>query len=342
MTEVTYLHGIPANEYRDRGKRVGAQPFLNYGQMTVGETRLALASEQAKILAAYYPEMKEFAVGAQELDNLLYKGLHQGIYLGLSAPAFVRRAVGQARGKTQPEGGGILQRRASVGNLIPFEDCDALMTATQDPWAQHEEYIYTENAQSLFCRERNGEIQILNQHLEKSAHHLLYEYVTNANTVPGIVATKHVLHRNAVSKVGQLFVFDRANLVLWLRNGVMRNNALNGAPPYQPEVTINALKPGAGVGEPITLAAITGIITAIIGAVSATVALLKALKAAKEQEIKTVAQGIGTPTFGPEQGDWKNWAGSSQPGATPEGEGGKDLESYLPLLLGGAAILMLK
>jgi len=336
MTEVTYLHGIPENEYRDRGKRVGKQPFFDYGQMTIGETRLYLAAEQARMLAAYYPEDQSFAIGAQELDNLLYKGFHNsGIYLGLNAPDFVRRAVAQARGKTGIEGGGMLQRRTGVGApLIPYGDCEALMTATLNPYSQYDEYSYSDNEDSLRCREKNREIKILNDHLEKCAHHLLYEYITNPNSVPVVVGTKHVLHQLAVSKIGQLFEFDRQNLALWLRNGVIRNNALNGAPPYQPERTIDALKQKAAIGEPITIAAITGIITAIIGAVSATVALLQAMKAARAQEIKTTAQGIGTPGYGPGEEDWKNAAQTNE----TEGETTQD---YLPWLIGGAALLML-
>lgn len=331
MTKVTYLHGIPADEYKDRGKQVGPQPFLNYGKMTVGETRLALAAEQAKILAAYYPEDQQFAIGAQELDNLLYRGLHNSIYLGLSAPAFVRRAVGQARGKTQPEGGGILEGRSGVGStpLIPYDDCARFMHDTSLTFHQRTQAISD-------CLGKNREIEILNTHLEKSAHHLLYEYASASN-IPGIVTTKRVLHRNAVSKVGQLFEFDRPNLVLWLRNGVMRNNAINGAPPFQPEKTIDALKPGAGIGEPITIAAVTAIVTAIIGAIGATVSLLQALKAARAQEIKSVANGIGTPTFGPEKEDWIGQ------GSTPGGsDADKGVSDYLLFILGGAALLMMR
>jgi len=332
MTKVTYLHGIPANEYKDRGKQVGPQAFLNYGKMTVGETRLALAAEQAKILAAYYPEDQQFAIGAQELDNLLYRGLHNGIYLGLSAPAFVRRAVGQARGKTQPEGGGILEGRSGVGStpLIPYDDCARFMQDTSLSFHERTRLISD-------CLGKNREIEILNTHLEKSAHHLLYEYAKTTN-IPATVATKRVLHRNAVSKVGQLFEFDRENLRLWLRNGIMRNNALNGAPPFQPEITIDALKPGAGIGEPITIAAVTAIITAIIGAIGATVSLLQAMKAARAQEIRTVAQGIGTQTFSAEQEDW-----DGHPQGSPGGSGAdKGINDYLPFILGGAALLMMK
>ncbi len=339
MTEVTYLHGkpnlygVPANEYKDRGKRVSAQqPFMDYGKMTVGETRLALAAEQAKILAAYYPEQKEFAIGAQELENLLYRGLHnQGIYLGLNMPDFVRRAVGQALGKTKPEGGGELQRRANIGApLIPYEDCNKIL---QDPTVS-----FHERPQALLkCMDKNREIDILNTHLEKSAHHLLYEYAKTTG-IPSTVAAKRVLHRNAVSKIGQLFEFDRGNLTLWLRNGVMRGNVISGAPPFQPEKTIDALKPGAGLGEPITIAAVTAIITAIIGAIGATVSLLKAMQAARAQEIKTVAQGIGTQTFSPEQEDWD---GQQQQGGTSADEE-KGINDYLPWVLGGAALLMLK
>lgn len=356
MTKVTYLHGIPANEYADRGKEMPQRRYLNYGDMTVGETRLALAAEQARLLAAFYPEDKQFARGADELENILRSGLHRGLHLPIAAPAFVRRAIAQAKGKTAPEGGFMLSAMRGIGQpsspLVPYDDCDALMTATWNPYTSQgeDEYTYTDNETSMACRARNNEIGILNRHLEPSAHHLLYNYIAKPNEMPTVVATKSVNHRIAVSSIAQLFNFNEENLNLWLRNGVMRNNAREGASPLQPETTIQYYSlvnhegmPSVGI-DPATVAAavkaIQGIVAAIIAAIGSTMALLAALKRERENEIRNVARGIGAGTFGPEKTDWpKDFT-------APEGSLETPQQSVqlpaLPLMLGaGAAIFLL-
>lgn len=353
MSRTTYIHGIPQNEYADRSKFVPQQRVINYGKLTVGETRIALAAEQARILAGFYPDMPEFLKGAEALENILHGGLHQGLHLALGTPDFVRRAIGQSRGKTAPEGGAMwsgIQGRAGIGEspLIPYDDCDAMMTKIPNYYSQiPDDYTLEDNANSMACRSRNGEIVTMNKYLEPSAHHILYEYLQNVNEQPTQVITKSVLHRNGVSAISRTFSFDRENLALWLRNGVMRNNTKQGIAPLQPEETILAFSQAnsqniSGIGvEPVstllaTVKIISGIITAIIGAASATLTLLASMKAMRSNEVKAAAQGIGTPTYGPEKTDWP--AGYNPNNLQTTTESSLLSNDKLPLLLGAGAL----
>jgi hypothetical protein len=132
---------------------------------------------------------------------------------------------------------------------------------------------------------------------------------------------------------------------MWIRNGVIRNNIAQGAGAIQPEDTIATLKSGAiaGIGEPLTAAALYAIIKAIAAAISAAYSLVLLLK---QKDPQTAAlwnqlQGIGTGVFGPEQNDWYTGAGGGGGNETQPGPAG-DLEKYLPygLILAGAYVLI--
>ena len=361
MTKVTYIHGVPQNEWADRGKEVRKRPYINYAAMTVGETRLSLILEQTKILRAFYPESRELA----EAENLLYSALGNGLHAlrympGNNVP-WARKAIRQAIPLTKPAAGHIAGRRSletGVQGLIPFEDCQQYMREENDPYAQYDSIRYHDTTESLACQERNKEVGLLNQHLEPSSHHLLYEYMKNPNSAPGIVAAKTVSHRNAVSGLSSLMDFNRDNMALWLRNGIMRNNATNGTQPFQPEKTNEILrtesprnKPaqaGASVSGPY-LVALPIILKAVAAAIAATVSLIATLKAAKAQQLRNTAQGIGSSTFGPQADDWFGAGGGNQPSGNG-GNGGEDGgnggnggngESNTPLLLLGAGAVLL-
>jgi len=359
MTKVTYIHGVPQNEWADRGKEVRKRPYINYGAMTVGETRLSLILEQTKILRAFYPESKELA----EAENLLYSALGNGLhalrYLPGNNVPWARKAIQRAIPLTKPAAGHVAGRRSletGVRGLIPFEDCQQYMREENDPYAQYDSISYHDTTESLACQERNKEVGLLNQHLEPSSHHLLYEYLKNPNTAPGIVAAKTVSHRNAVSGLSSLMDFNRDNMALWLRNGIMRNNATNGTQPFQPEKTIDILRTespgynpaqaGTSVSGPF-LVALPIILKAIAAAIGATVALVSSLKAAKAQQLRNTAQGIGSLTFGPQADDWDGPGGNGGNGGNGEdgGNGGNGLlgdnGSNTPLLLLGAGAVLL-
>jgi len=346
MTKVTYIHGapsVPQDEQTDRGQNVPNQRYINAGAMTSGELKIALLREQANIMANYYPEVPEFKQAEQELENVLFQGLHDINMTGYGSET-ARRAIRQAKRKTRPAAG-YFTRSREISGIIPAEDCQQYVI--------DEGSIYSETPEYQKCKERNEEINILNDHLEDSAHHLLYEYLENRNAAPGVVVSKSQDHRNAISVIAELFEFDRENVELWVRNGIIRNNAQEGTQPFQPEKTINILKeevPAASIGggeysaelRGAFLVALPIILKAIAGAVLATATLIGAIKQQKAARIRNTAQGIGSYTFGPEEGDWKNQPGGNGPGTGP-GLNTSDLLSNenLPLILGGLGAFLL-
>lgn len=348
MTKVSYIHGTP--EQNRAPQKVAQRRFVNFGNMTDGELRLALISEQLRIQAEYYG-LDEYNAAANRLESALKAGigstkLSPGAMPGKLAAA-IDREIARARWMKRPAAGSFENRTTEGihGPLIPLEDCDQykIWDDSRDPRYEGQQVQY-DTPESLACYSRNRSIRLLNNHLEGSAHHLLYEYL--GNNVRNTVAAKRVLHQNAVSKLAEITELDRTNLRLWMRNGVMRANATAGTDPLQPEDTAELLRlsalEGSSVGAlPALIAALPAILSALAGAVAATAALINGMQERKRQQMLLAAQGIGTSTFGPNQNDWPNGGGNGS-----GNEGGNDDDSnndnLLPLLLAGGAFLMLK
>ena len=345
MTKISYIHGIPQNEWSDRGQEVPGQSFINYSGMTAGEMKLALLQEQLAMLAAYYPENKEFQQGKSMLENALYRGIHgQPPIFGILSPGLqaVAGAINKARRNNRPANGiAIVQRQATkmggIGNtLVPMEDCEPLM----------QEYYATNNMATLeqykACREANKYVPLLNQHLEKSSYHLLYEFSSQQDAAQyNSVATKRVLHKAGTTTMHNITKVQQDNLRIWMRNGVMRSNAGKGIAPLQPEQSIATLRENAGKGvgiDPITLIAIIAAIATAIGEIAKMVAQVKV--AAKNPLAFQEVQGIGTGSFGPEGEDWWREEGKEDENKTEESKGFSDL--VLPLAIGAGALLLLK
>lgn len=356
-TTVTYIHGIPQNEWKDRAAEVPKQKYINAGAMTDGELKLVLLREQLQILQAYYPEVKEYKTGEQLVVSILEEGLHDLSSLPSDAPREIAQAVKIARRKKRPAAGAftVARNSASLMGLIPTEDCTQYMRQVIDPFDYSSQSTLAHTAESWACEAKNKEIRDLNLHLEPSAHHLLYEYVNRPLESPGTVQAKRVLHRSAIGTLSEIMEFERSNMSLWIRNGVMRNNASRNLQPFPPEETINILateipararnvrtRGGGrdGLRGPF-LAALPVILQAIGAAVGATATLVAILKAEKQNRLRNSAQGIGLPSFGPESEDWPtDYQGTG--GSNPDA-GNNDLlsEDNVPLILGGAAALLL-
>ena len=358
MTQISYIHGIgktDPGEYRDRAKLVPPQNYMNFTALTDGELRLTLLADQANILSAMYPENKVLKRSKNILVDALYKGVHNnplpsGIYTGELAT--VVSAVRQAREDVRPAIGQIFGRRnlgKGIGDpLIPYEDCQQY---------QENEYgqLYGTGNYDTSCLKANAIKKILNDGLEKSSHHILYEFVKNPNTQPQLVAIKYQNHRATKETVSKITKLNVENMRLWLRNGVIRHNALKGAGPLQPENTIDVFRAVSleeqgkvsGIGV-IPVAVL--IIQAIAAAVGACAALVAAFKQKDQQTAALWDQmnGIGTGAFGPQLQDW-NMDGvideqdqilQNQQNNT--GSGLLESDLAIPLIIGGTAYLLLK
>lgn len=328
MSEVVYIHGIPSNEWADRGQEVGKQSFIDFAVLTDGEMAAALLYEQLGILKAYYPELRGEYEAAQ--DKLL-SSINRGVHLGAVDTAtgygqimrLVNKVLREAKYKNRPAAG----KYPGIGEVPAFEplagpDCEPILEELRRVrrrlFAGKEKKEVETRLEA--CRQQQKLVGILNQYVEPSAHHLLYAFAPTAVSANyAAVTTKRVLHNNAIGGFQNISKVDKENLRTWLRNGVMRHNAANGAPPIQPEATVEAFKDYAlsqqqtGVGEPLTIAAITGIVTAIIGAIAATAQLIAQLNQQERNQLLANAQGIGTEAFGPEDSDFLSGATAGLP-----------------------------
>jgi hypothetical protein len=320
--------------------------------------KLALLREQLEILAAFYPEEKEFAKGLNMVDNALYKGIHGAPNAwSVLTPQLERvaGAIARAKANTRPANNfAILGRqRNSLGGvnnaLVPMEDCNAIVN---DPYLIPGSVAAEQAAERYrLCMEDNKYRPLLNTHLEKSSHHLLYEYITalQANTSPGTVTVKSTLHKAGTSTFHRVTKLDRDNIRLWMRNGIMRNNAKNGLEPLTPEASIallrdNANESEAGIGEPLTFAAGVVLVIKLLGAIAAAATaaaiLVDALKKGAPQNYNAFQEvtGIGSGSFGPERDDW---AGYTPPGATGSEEDDELSKLAIPLAVGAGVLLLI-
>ncbi|MBK6860996.1 MAG: transglutaminase domain-containing protein [Saprospiraceae bacterium] len=195
------------------------------------------------------------------------------------------------------------------------------------------------------CQLANEFAELLAKRIDGSAHHVLYEFIEDANSQPNVVSTKSTLHKIAISNLAQLSHVDRANVNLMVKNGIMRTNTglklPNGIGIF-PADAIAVLKAagaqgynGPGIHEPIsiTVAAVTKLVIALISAISAFSAFMQAMNQQKKIQFQSSLAGIATPEFSADPNDWLlNGSGS--------GNDSSSITQYLPWVLGGAAALI--
>lgn len=342
------IPAVPSDEWQDRGKEVPSKPFIDYMDLTSGQMSLILLKEQMDILGGYYPEArKELLPAIQKIDQALYQGVHNVGYLqsGISnAERLVNQVIAKAKNNLRPAGGFFVPKGLQ-GIGVEVEEFDngggggyaapgaSTTPLPPDVQADLSKYAQLPNCQKIVdqlrrtsglfdnkkkqalraeleeCYHREKLVKVLNDKLEQSGHHMLYNYASASVAAPySAVTTKRILHANAVSGFANISKIERKNLEMWLSNGIMRSNATAGAPPLQPEQTIigmrDYVKANAGIGEPLTIAAITAIITAIASAAGAVLAILAQLRAAELARLEGQAQAIQSPLFGPDQDDF--------------------------------------
>ena len=373
MSKVSYIHGIPGgvpqNEWQDRGKALPRRSYVDYSAMTDGEMKLTLAYEQFRILSAYYPESVGARRNAELLKDALFLGLH-GPKNRLSGvdQAQVRQLIDKARAMTAPAAF-VLDGRASIlqglGDVIERETpgmidefsggstgagvVDSALPPmpgfSQKDCGKRGGLFAGKDQKEAYdlCVQQNQYVRLLNEKLEKSGHHILYSFNANPNQSPQVVTVKTVNHRAAIEKWNEITGLSKDNIRNWIRVGIMRNNARVGVEPYQPEQIIDVFKEGviaknqAKVGEPLTIAAIVAIISAITAAAGATAALINSLSARDSLRFKSSLGDMGLPSFGPEETDW---LGLSTGGTTGAGFDIKQL--IIPGALATGAYFLLK
>jgi hypothetical protein len=182
---------------------------------------------------------------------------------------------------------------------------------------------------------------LLTNRIDKSAHHMLYEFVTNPNNQPNAVGTKTILHKVGISAMSELAYIDRNNVRIMAENGIMRTNSgIKDINDITPAATLDILKdahlydsPAARIGV-FPLALVTGIILAIGGAITAAAQLQQAMNERKRIEFSSKVNGFGTPTYSPDPLDWESKNDTTSVFGS--------VSKVLPYaLLGGAALLII-
>ncbi|MCB0707433.1 MAG: hypothetical protein KDC34_19085 [Saprospiraceae bacterium] len=366
MTRISYIHGpgkygIPADEFADRAKEIPQKNFIDYARMTKGEMRLALLHEQLAMLAAYYPEQKEFRKGRDMLKDALNKGIHKvgAFRFGVLGKELqkVARQMTKARKETRPANNKMVFGRSSIQGggigdlLVPQLDCESLMPDFSN-WEPSQGGNWMDPYYD--CLAENEMRMVLNNHLEKSSAHMLYEFVETSSVSPtATVSAKKVFHKTAVSKMNQSTNIDRDLIRLWMRNGVMRENSDQGIGPLHPEESLLIMQnegyahdvndlPGVnGVGS--VVAAIVAIIQVIAIAISAIVSLINGIKANNPATAAAFNDliGVGSSAFGPNGIDWDAPVPGSNGGNGGEGNGGNGtgiIGTEEAILLGAGAL----
>lgn len=322
MTKISYIHGLSKSEMAGRAKSVPTAKSISFGGMTEGELRLHLLKEQLSILNGYYPEAGNYKQAITEIENALHTGVHGVAHLSGATTDITRYNIATARQLQYP----AIRSGYGLGQ-IETEDCSKHGRFKQNMWGKLR-FVGDLDAY-LACQNKNDFVEIFNNHLEKSSHHLLYNYVVDVNTSPQIVASKTLLHRLAVDKLASVSGLSKTNVQLWMRNGIMRQNAKQGIPPLSPEDSIETLSNGIGgtrVADPATAILVIKAVVAAIGAISALVA---SMKPTPQEEFRSTLTNIGLESFGPEKTDWE---GTQQ--------GAANNRSYLPLLVGAGLLLL--
>ncbi|MEM1326147.1 MAG: hypothetical protein AAGI23_09350 [Bacteroidota bacterium] len=381
MTKISYIHGIPQDERWDRGQEVPAQSFINYSAMTEGEMKLALLKEQLEILAAYYPEMPDYRLGIQLIDNALYRGIHGAAGIGNPSGIIpkslnaVVKTIRKAKRRTKPaayvtELSGRNNISGGIGDerVIPVENCHSLYFVRNQLVYDRNgnpdfRAIYSDQAAYEACREQNGMRNMLNRHWEESSYHPVYDFITvgQAERMTQRDAGLIGFHRSWILGVHEITSLAQDNLRLWLRNGIVRNNATGGVSPISPEESIQQIVDGGTAsinGDPVTLGLILKL---IIAAISAAAVVFTQLEETKRTVImaRLRTNGFGTQDFaadpshffvdtdgdGTPDTEMIDTDGDGQPDTvvppSSGNNGGLFSGNTMPFVIGGAALYLL-
>lgn len=375
VVKITRMHGAPksikkapsintkakpnaAQRIANAPRIVIPQPYIDYSNLTEGLVTLRLLDENAQILSAYYGD--EFGY-YQKVRNYIYnasKNLHSlSGHIGYVDSQFYNlfAYIEYAKERSKPAGiasariGDFATDRASLlaeckyiqDSFDGFLEARARGTATPRRRDGKIWDFQELTALNNKCRDQVFFIDAFNKHLEGTSPHLLYEFIPNGelNSLPGTANFKANNHRLANSSMARYSQLDRANIVLWERNGIMRRSAAAGLPEISPEAFINEWRKGKeninGAHIGIPFAVLAPIIVAALGAAKSILTLILTKQAAFASELK----GFSSTQFGPEGDDFNK---NGIPDGVEPPKPGFDFNSLLPIgavALGGLLLL---
>lgn len=220
----------------------------------------------------------------------------------------------------------------SWDHLFMANDFDChydLASGSNSPWPSNNKGRKNRDVVRGQCKLVKAYMNDLNQKFERIAPQYIYNFAGPITGKTYLVTNKMQAHKVAIQTIGYYGSISIDNMVLWTRNGCVRQALQYADGPVSPEDQIKIIKSGAGpdhIGEPITVLGLT--IVQLIGII--TTASTIALEFLKRNDIKALEQGMYQPSLKANSASPNDW----------KSEGGLN-NSILPLgLLAGGALLL--
>lgn len=356
MTKISYIHGVPANEFSQRGQAIGAiGTYIPYLSMTKGEMQLDLLRQRTQMFADFYPEAKEYRQAVKMIDAALNAGVHRGInFVGVIPDELQQtaRIIAQAVQMTQPAAGVMYGRQ----NITGPGDGPSGTNSDKANWAAsfaRRELCYQKangDASKIAECDTNFAIErIYNDYLKKIGHHTIYNRISQEyQGIPDRVFTKLILHDAGIEGMANASNLPPALISDWVENSVLSKNATIGAGLIGSVKTSFCLSKdpdqlfekyykwqyqrtgvaGSHIGiAPLIVAAI---ITAIVSVVGAALNFVNEVQKRKAYAMSE-AKGFGTTAYSATQSDWG--------GAVPGAGGNDNTLTYLAIGIGAYFLL---
>lgn len=341
MTKIAVVHGLPKGQNGSKSVAIPKGQFVPFSQLSEGEARMMLMDRQLQILSLIDSQNSDQYNGARQIVNsVLEADLHslapnQITGIGSGNGHYVEkvsRIVANASRLTMPA---MLPKPPSIGFLkngfnLPSEERLKFIQYYNEQYEKlTREYLDCKNrvrkanwikseftkdllvkqgcAPQIRARELLEYEKAINDRFEAGGYSLLYMFApsTDGNRFAN-VAAKRLRYSEARAGLSGLTGISKDNLSTMAANGI-----LAAGPNLAPDKAYLTLRDGSApaVGEPITIAVITGIIIAIGGAVKALADLLG--KVSPEDKVAYSLPQSWDESLAPDQEDFIGGASST-------------------------------
>lgn len=264
MTKISTITGMVNRPYYNQNAvsgNVPEQPVLDYAALSSGELRLALIRRQLDILTSVHPDnslTNERKQAMTRIDNILTQGVHG---LGSLTGSFwwggeagriaseikkaVKRSYPASYNHVNTRQGGVNGAFELLSeNSCSMEEIARRMQGAPQSVIDAAYYNCQRDAQANLrdVQAKNEIRSALNNDLEKSSHSPIYEFLlgdqyTQIKNVDAVLGDKIQKHRAFADFIVQTAGLEKDNVRLWMRNGIMAQNAASA------ETSLGALSP---------------------------------------------------------------------------------------------------
>lgn len=306
MTRISEVHGIPFNEFADRGKQIKPVSYVPYLSLTTGEMKLQLAAQRARVFAEWYGnDAPQYAEAERMLNRALQAGIHAGGALSIGAIPDdlqpIARLINRAQYQTAPASGSLFVKPQGItggigAEVIPAEQRkqDCLKAAKFKP------------VEVAKCNKAFQIEQIINKYIEPGSHHMLYKSMPKI-ALPLDVSVKRLSHKAGVEGMASVGRIKDTDLMSqWIENGIVASNAAGNVGPLSSVKSSFYLSPTpekyiqeAGINSLIG-AALVGLLLAAIQTATKWLTDLQKVDILAMSEAKS----FGTKAYSANEEDW--------------------------------------